>query len=180
MKIDCFVVRDLLPLYAEGLLSRETEAVVDEHLAECPDCKKELELITADGFTQLKNADEENSVSAEPLKKFARKLSLRMQSMYYALIILFVFLGLNITAGSDMMYNSLIMPVVGVFGYFAFRLRSLYKLPVLLVFIEAFATVFGLLNEDWQAVMMWTPIYLIFIYIGVAVAFLFHYAFRKE
>ncbi|MBE6785430.1 MAG: zf-HC2 domain-containing protein [Ruminococcaceae bacterium] len=180
MKIDCCVVRDLLPLYAEKLVSVKTAELVEEHLTECSACKKELELIAADGFAELKNNGADNALSAEPLKKFARKLSLRMQSMYYALIILFVFLGLNITAGSDMMYNSLIMPVVGVFGYFAFRLRSLYKLPVLLLFIEGFATVFGLLNEEWQAILMWTPIYLIFIYLGVAVAFLFHYAFRKE
>lgn len=180
MKIDCCLVRDILPLYAEKLVSDETAKLIDEHLDCCSACKKELELISADSFEKLKNDGAENVKSAEPLKKFARKLSFRMQSMYYALIILFVFLGLNITADSDMMYNSLIMPLVGLFGYFAFRLRSLYKFPVLLLFVEGFAFVFGLLNEEWQAIMMWTPIYLIFIYLGVAVAFLFHYAFRKE
>ena len=180
MKIECCLVRDLLPLYAENLVSSETSELIEKHIQQCDACKNELELIKADEFDDLKNYKAENVKNAEPLKKFARKLSLRMQSMYYALIIMFAFLGLNITAGSDMMYNSLIMPIVGLFGYFAFRLRSLYKLPVLLLFIEAFATVFGILGVEWQAVMMWTPIYLLFIYLGVAVAFLFHYAFRKE
>lgn len=180
MKTECCLVRDILPLYAEKLVSKESAVLIKEHLDECDACRKELELITADSLLEMKNDGPENIKGAEPLKKFARRLSLRMQSMYYALIILFAFLGLNITAGSDMMYNSLIMPLVGLFGYFAFRLRSLYKLPVLLLFIEGFALVFGLLNEEWQAIMMWTPIYLIFIYLGVAVAFLFHYAFRKE
>lgn len=176
MKIDCCVVRDILPLYAEKLVSEATAAIIEEHINECSSCKKELEILTADNFEVYS----ENLKSAEPLKKFKHKLSLRMQSMYYALIILFVFLGLNITAGSDMMYNSLIMPLVGLFGYFAFRLKSLYKLPVLLLFIESFAVLFGVLETEWQSLIMWTPIYLIFIYLGVAVAFLFHYAFRKE
>lgn len=180
MKIECCLVKDLLPLYAENLVSEETALRVEEHLKECADCKKELELISSDSFGELKNGTDENIENAMPLKRLADKLSFRMQSMSYALIILFVFLGLTITAGSEMMYNSLIMPAVGVFGYFAFRLSSLYKLPVLLLFIEAFASVFGLLNEEWQAILMWTPIYLIFIYLGVAVTFLFHYAFRKE
>lgn len=176
MKIDCCVVRDILPLYAEKLVSEATAAIIEEHINECSSCKKEMELLNEDNF-EIRS---ENMKSAEPLKKFKQKFNLRMQSMYYALIILFVFLGLNITAGSDMMYNSLIMPLVGLFGYFAFRLRSLYKLPVLLLFIEAFAVLFGVLETEWQSLIMWTPIYLIFIYLGVAVAFLFHYAFRKE
>lgn len=180
MKIECCLVKDLLPLYAEKLVSEETALLVEDHLRECSNCKKELDLILSDNFGELENHSDQNIENAKPLKKLADKLSFRMQSMSYALIILFVFLGLTITAGSDMMYNSLIMPIVGVFGYFAFRLRSLYKLPVLLLFIEAFATVFGLLNEEWQSILMWTPIYLIFIYLGVAVTFLFHYAFRKE
>ena len=37
-KLPCAVVRDLLPSYVEGLTEAETTRLVDEHLADCPEC----------------------------------------------------------------------------------------------------------------------------------------------
>lgn len=42
MKISCDVARDLLPLYAENLVSRDSAALVEEHLAACADCRAQL------------------------------------------------------------------------------------------------------------------------------------------
>ena len=39
MKHECSIVRDLLPLYAEGMLSQESTAFVKEHLESCDDCR---------------------------------------------------------------------------------------------------------------------------------------------
>lgn len=39
MKHECSIVRDLLPLYAEGMLSQESAAFVKEHLEGCDDCR---------------------------------------------------------------------------------------------------------------------------------------------
>ncbi|MGI6200640.1 MAG: zf-HC2 domain-containing protein [Christensenellales bacterium] len=38
-KLDCTLVRDLLPLYVDRLLSPETQARVQEHLDACPECR---------------------------------------------------------------------------------------------------------------------------------------------
>lgn len=43
MKMECDVIRDLLPLYAEKIASPATNALVEQHLAECPDCRAQLE-----------------------------------------------------------------------------------------------------------------------------------------
>ena len=43
MKTDCNVIRDLLPLYADDVCSRESRSLVEDHLAECPACTRELE-----------------------------------------------------------------------------------------------------------------------------------------
>lgn len=181
MKTDCCIVRDILPLYAENMVSEETSALIKEHLKECDECRKEAEYIMEDSFklTEEKTTEEKEQ-DILPLKRFAKKFNMQMQSMYYALIILFVFLGLSITAGSDMMYNSLIMPAVGVFGYCAFRLKALYKLPVLLLFIEVFAFIFNMVETDFLSLFTWSLIYYIFIFAGVAIAYLLHFAFRKE
>ena len=44
-KIDCCIVKDLLPLYADGVVSDESAALVREHLAGCESCRGELEAL---------------------------------------------------------------------------------------------------------------------------------------
>lgn len=41
-EIDCQVIRDLLPLYEDNAASEETQALVQAHLKDCPDCREEL------------------------------------------------------------------------------------------------------------------------------------------
>ena len=39
MKLDCNVIRDLMPLVLDDAASAESKALVDEHLTGCPDCQ---------------------------------------------------------------------------------------------------------------------------------------------
>lgn len=41
--IKCSVVRDLLPLYIDKVTGEETSALIAEHLAVCPECRKYYE-----------------------------------------------------------------------------------------------------------------------------------------
>lgn len=43
MKVSCDIIRDLLPLYAEDMVSDDTKAMVEEHLADCPGCAQQLD-----------------------------------------------------------------------------------------------------------------------------------------
>lgn len=45
MDISCDIIRDLLPLYAEDMLSNDSRKLVETHLEGCDPCKKELELL---------------------------------------------------------------------------------------------------------------------------------------
>lgn len=45
MKLDCEVIRDLLPLYHDGVCSMKSRQMIEEHLLECEACRKELEEI---------------------------------------------------------------------------------------------------------------------------------------
>ena len=47
MKLECDVVRDLLPLYAENMVSERTRALTEAHLAECSACSAVLAGMTA-------------------------------------------------------------------------------------------------------------------------------------
>ncbi|MBP1042679.1 zf-HC2 domain-containing protein [Vagococcus sp. BWB3-3] len=42
MKISCDVITDLLPLYYDKICSQATIELVEEHLVNCPKCRKEL------------------------------------------------------------------------------------------------------------------------------------------
>ena len=42
MKLSCDVIRDILPLYAENMVSDDTKALVDEHLPGCESCSNAL------------------------------------------------------------------------------------------------------------------------------------------
>ncbi len=60
MLIQCEIIRDLLPLYADDACSRASRKLVEEHLAECPACAEELEKLKnteiEDGLKYEKNA----------------------------------------------------------------------------------------------------------------------------
>ncbi len=47
MKLDCDVIRDLLPLYAEGMVSESSRKVVEEHCAACSECRTLCSEMTA-------------------------------------------------------------------------------------------------------------------------------------
>ena len=36
----CNIIKDLLPSYTDGLITKETEEFVKKHLEECDSCKK--------------------------------------------------------------------------------------------------------------------------------------------
>ncbi len=43
MKITCNIIKDLLPLYAEDIVSNDTKELIKEHIATCTSCKEELD-----------------------------------------------------------------------------------------------------------------------------------------
>lgn len=43
MNLSCEVIRDLLPLYHDGICSAESRQLVEEHLKTCDVCRQELE-----------------------------------------------------------------------------------------------------------------------------------------
>lgn len=73
MKHNCEVVRDLLPLYHDGVCSKKSRDMVEEHLTECEACKKELEEIKKE--ISVPNASKKDAARA--WKTLVRNLWLR-------------------------------------------------------------------------------------------------------
>ncbi|MBW4829530.1 MAG: DUF3955 domain-containing protein [Clostridiaceae bacterium] len=48
MRLSCEVIRDLLPLYYDKVCSKESSSLIEEHLANCPQCVDELKKLKMD------------------------------------------------------------------------------------------------------------------------------------
>ena len=175
MEINCSIIRDLLPLYVEELTSKESAEAVSEHLKNCTECRRESEEMKGG-----EKASEPMKTEERPLKRIMQKLNMRISFLTYGVIVFFILFGFSLTEGADVMYNSLIMPIVGLFGYVVFGWRAVYKMPILLFVIDFCASLFNVVSFDLYSVFMWTLIYGMFVMVGIAIAFLFHFAFRKE
>lgn len=182
MNTECKIISDLLPLYAEDMVCEETAKFVENHLSECENCKKD--------FEAFKNGDdlkevfkEETTKPAEdikPFKKIMKKMNMQMHSISYLLIIFFIFFGFLSMDSGDVFYNSLIMPIVGIFGYIIFKFKAFYKLPILLLVINFLACIFKFVDVEFIDVFFWTAIFTSFVFLGIIIAFLIHFALRKE
>lgn len=65
MKLNCNVIRDLLPLYADQICSVESRELVDEHLTDCKECTVLLR--------QMRNEEMENSLETETVDVLHRQ-----------------------------------------------------------------------------------------------------------
>ena len=171
-KITCDICKDLMPLVKDGIASEDSRLAVIEHVKECKNCKKLYETASIE-FVEI-NPDLERELG---------KLKRRLQIFSAMLLMFGVFFGLSLTASEEMFYNSLIMPVIGALGYVLFRWKAVYQVPVLLLImllvLNFLEIVRGMEVMPVMGVVMWVGIYTIFVEIGVLVAGLLHFAFRK-
>ena len=168
-EITCDLCMDLMPLVKDGVASEDSVSAVRNHLASCESCRA------------LFDGDVPPPVdTARSFEKFYRRLQL-----FSAMVMMFgIFFGLSLTAGSGIFYNMVIMPSIGALGYAIFRKRALYIVPVVLFVTHFLTNLLGLMRGvehlDFYSLLMWTFLYSIFALLGVVVAWLLHFAFRKE
>lgn len=170
-KITCDVCRDLLPLVKDGVASADSEEAVRQHIGGCAECE-----MLFDG--KLVPAIEP-SESPKALLKVKRWLSW----LYTALMLLGIYFGLSLTAGDDLFFNCLIMPVAGVLGYLVFKWKALFAVPFIMFVTYLLTNVIGAFGGtmvELGELLSWTFIYSIFTWAGTVIAMLLHFAFGKK
>ena len=106
-----------------------------------------------------------------------------------AMILMGIFIGVGLTESAGMFYNVLIMPTIGIIGYFALRQKAYYLL--IMIFGIAYIWHFikymmeGMLTRaEWGTVIVapsfWALIYSGLCALGILIGFLLYIAFRKE
>ena len=103
----CSLIKDLLPSYIDELTSEETNKEIENHLNECPDCKKVYESMKSDI-----PGEKETESSEEYDEKLIKKIGLNVKRKndrskvvsivaIVSLILLFVLLNLPIVPVSQ-------------------------------------------------------------------------------
>lgn len=168
-EISCNVCMDLIPLVQDGIASADSREAVEQHISKCESCAA----CYSGEIPPVADTD-----------KLITDVRRKVQFFFIMLLMFGIFFGLGLTASSELFYNSLIMPIVGVFGYVIFRWKSLYAVPLLLLFTNVISFVLNVIRGIEEIGMysrvMWTGIYSIFVVVGIVIAGLIHYAFRKE
>ena len=68
MKNECSIVRDILPLYIENMVSEETAVFIKEHLETCPACTAEFEAMKTGATVEQVGNDMQTDLEAEIIK----------------------------------------------------------------------------------------------------------------
>ena len=79
MKISCDVIKDLLPLYIDDILSNDSKNLVDEHIEECESCNDELRKLSGDEIHSCAVNQIENKSIYDSLNKIRKRISLKIQ-----------------------------------------------------------------------------------------------------
>ena len=77
MKKECNIVRDMLPLYFENMVSEETAVFVKKHLENCPDCAAEFECLKSGkqiDKIEIPQKEKDTDVIITIKKKITRKI----------------------------------------------------------------------------------------------------------
>lgn len=96
MRNKCNIIRDILPLYIENMVSTDTADFVKEHLGKCDCCRAEME--TMKNPSRLEETYENNFGSLEEsdisLKKVMKKWDHKLQVLYRTISILMMLIAL--------------------------------------------------------------------------------------
>ncbi len=165
--ISCDVCLDLMPLVKDGIASQDSINLVKEHIENCEECKNY--------YIQ----QPEFNVNDKKIIKSIKK------SVYIFSIIILVagcLLGSAITNGINVFYNFLIMPSLGALSYIILKKKSFF-VP-LIIFVVSFS---WLTLEEFIKYKIFSPsgiiysvFYLILSFLGIIIAMLLKFAFRKE
>ena len=98
MKIDCEIIRDLMPLYVEGIASGKSRELVEEHLKECGKCRKIYQEMREPGV-QVRYETEPAKSFKKYVKKNKRKLIARTAFLTAAVVLTAVVVRLMAVGG---------------------------------------------------------------------------------
>ena len=110
MKNECNIIRDILPLYVEDMVSADTSAFVEEHLEKCAECRAELEEMKNPNSLERVCSSSNDNCEKEvlPLKTLKKKWY-----RHLGMIVIY-FIPANLAVIATLFY--LLLGILGSFG----------------------------------------------------------------
>ncbi|MBQ8014952.1 MAG: zf-HC2 domain-containing protein [Clostridia bacterium] len=106
MKFNCEIIRDLLPLYCDGVCSAASKKAIDEHLEECKLCKAVCcDLSKDNGISPINAKEEETKV------KFIKDVKNKMKIKKIIISVISVAMSVGIIFG---IYTLCELPMWGI------------------------------------------------------------------
>ena len=87
MRNECNIIRDILPLYAEDMVSDDTVSFVEEHLQACAECSTMYERIKEGGIVMKNENKSTEQEIVNTLKKLRKKVFKRFCIIFLAICI---------------------------------------------------------------------------------------------
>ncbi len=182
MDKNCNIIRDLLPLYAEDLLSKDSIDLVENHLKECEDCQKELSNIKKD-ITISSTCEQTKIIEAfiSAMKKYKKYIyTLIFSALIFSMMVIVGFGAIDI-----LLMAGLMIPV-GFWGYIFFRKHAFYMIPAITAISLLYCAIlrFVLLASDIETMVnqliSYSVYYILPSFLGMSTAALGHSIFIKR
>lgn len=139
-KIQCEVVKDLLPLYVDSLVSDTTKGLVEKHLEECSECKAYFSSlgtnIKVDLILDDKQLEDRGATLVHKIKRTQDRIK-------YTFIVFAMFVAVGIT-----LLSSGIFKVIPFIIIIPFVLRLFYKESPVILLSAAGATLMIALSDQ--------------------------------
>lgn len=100
MKNECNIVRDLLPLYIENMVSAESAQFVEAHLSNCPECNEIYDSMLETKGDEKLGLDEKEEQNKEILPLLIVKRKLNKKRIVTSIIAVVISLVILLVAGT--------------------------------------------------------------------------------
>lgn len=168
-KVSCEIIMDLIPLVLDHVASKESEALVKNHIQTCPRCQE--------FFKQQQPAELQDERILSTLRKHRR---------YY--LTFFLIIGINVgvllSNGYYLVWNFLIMPILGILCHLI-KPRKTYHVALICALGFTLLSLMGSLLQGSREGLFTSScisflMIFVWIMIGKLIAMLLHYAWKGE
>lgn len=173
--ITCDVIRDLMPLAADGVASEDSVRLLERHMEHCGDCRELYDEMC-------------NSKAAPPIAASTddKKIIAYIRKRYVLLVALIMMIGAVVGVlfidTEFILQNILLMPLVGALSYVGFKSKGWIMAGVVMLLSMFRGAIFLLSTEPDMASgsAEFGFIMALFVLMGYAAAWLLAFAFRRE
>lgn len=96
---NCEIIRDLLPLYQDGICSNSSKQIIEEHLYTCPDCSLLMQKLQSNNMEEQLMQEKDNVLTAHSRKEKKRTFTIGVCTAAILMVPVIICLICNLAIG---------------------------------------------------------------------------------